>query len=66
MKELKFTLTVLTTSDVDEAIHSRGFSALEAEGVILQTGWLPKMFKRALRPVSIRRRSWRPTTATRP
>lgn len=40
MKELKFTPRVLTTSDVDEAIHSRGFPAHEAEGVYF-ADWLP-------------------------
>jgi branched-chain amino acid transport system substrate-binding protein len=40
MKELRFTPKVLTTSDIDEAIHSRGFPAHEAEGVYF-ADWLP-------------------------
>jgi ABC-type branched-subunit amino acid transport system substrate-binding protein len=40
MKELNFTPKVLTTSDLDEAIHSRGFPASEAEGIFF-ADWLP-------------------------
>lgn len=39
MRELKFTPKVLTTSDVAEAIHNRGFPASEAEGVYF-ADWL--------------------------
>lgn len=39
MKEFKFEPKVLTTSDMDEAIHSRGFPAKEAEGVFF-ADWL--------------------------
>ena len=40
MQEIHFTPKVLTTSDLDEAIHSRGFPASEAEGVYF-ADWLP-------------------------
>jgi branched-chain amino acid transport system substrate-binding protein len=39
MKELQFTPKVLTTSDLDEAINSRGFPASEAEGAYF-ADWL--------------------------
>jgi ABC-type branched-subunit amino acid transport system substrate-binding protein len=39
MKELQFSPKVFTTSDLDEAIHSRGFPASHAEGVYF-ADWL--------------------------
>lgn len=39
MQEIKFKPKVLTTSDLDEAIHSRGFPANDAEGVYF-ADWL--------------------------
>jgi len=39
MKELQFSPKVLTTSDLDEAIHSRGLPATEVEGVYF-ADWL--------------------------
>jgi len=39
MKEVRFSPKVLTTSDLDEAINSRGFPASEAEGVYF-ADWL--------------------------
>jgi branched-chain amino acid transport system substrate-binding protein len=39
MQELQFSPRVLTTSDLDEAIHSRGLSTTEAEGVYF-VDWL--------------------------
>ncbi len=46
MRELKFSPKILTTSDLDEAIHNRGFPAADAEGVYFADWLAAESFRR--------------------